>query len=127
MRMGVIVAVVLLVMVLLGSWWAETAFDRVSAAYVSAAEELRVMTEDGAWQRAGETLDAYQARWAREAAWLRMVVRHAVIDDVSQAMDRLAVGIRRQDPTLCALGCMELGRSAAAVHDGETLSLANLL
>lgn len=127
MRTGAVLAAVLLVAVLAGCVAADRAIADLSMTCVSAAEELRILTEDGAWQRAGTAQAAYRDRWQKATPWLQMIVHHGEITDIAMALERLGVGIDQEDASLCALSCAELKQYAELMHKRETLSWGNLL
>lgn len=80
-----------------------------------------------AWQRAEETLLAYQARWERTQTGIKTFVKHGLLQEMALSMERLKIAIRQQDAQLCAISCMELRENALLLHSQETLSLTNLL
>ncbi|MGN0763287.1 MAG: hypothetical protein ACI4MK_07855, partial [Aristaeellaceae bacterium] len=63
MRTSLTLALILLAVVIAGGAACEGLTAQVSAQYVSAAEELTVLTESENWQRAEETARAYLERW----------------------------------------------------------------
>ena len=85
------------------------------------------MTEAGQWDRAAETLAAYQETWQETLTWLQMLVHHDDTDDVTLAMLRLDAGIRQRDGTLCAESCNELEENARHIYHRDALTLANVL
>lgn len=101
--------------------------DRLSARYVSAAEELLILTEDGQWQRADETADAYREQWEHVSVWLRMIVVHEDIDAVALSLRRVQAGIRARDASLCFEGCGELRDYAERIADRSGLTMGNIL
>lgn len=127
MRTGAVIALVLLAAVLIGGTAAESAIVGLSEQYVSAAEEVRILTTDGAWQRAGDALAAYQHRWDQARRWLELLIQQSGIDEITLALDRLNVAIRRQDASLCDVTCTELRQYAESLRLRETLSLNSLL
>ena len=127
MRTELVVSLVLLAVVLVCGWAAEGYVTQWTTTWVGAAEELRVLTEKSAWQRAEEVLTAYQARWERSEKGIKTFVKHALLQDMALSMERLMIGIRQQDAQLCALSCMEWRENALLLHRQETLSLTNLL
>ncbi|MBR4080298.1 MAG: DUF4363 family protein [Clostridia bacterium] len=127
MRTGAVLAVVLLAAVLAGCVAADRAIADLSVTCIGAAEELRILTEDAAWQRAGEAQAAYLARWQKATPWLQMIVHHGEITDIAMALERLGVGIDQEDASLCVLSCAELKQYAELLYRRETLSWGNLL
>ena len=127
MRTELVVSMVLLAVVLACGWMAEGYVTRWTTVWVSAAEELNALTAKSAWQRAEETLTAYQARWERSQMGIKTFVKHALLQEMALSMERLRIAIRQQDAQLCAISCMELRENALLLHSQETLSLTNLL
>lgn len=127
MRTEAVLALVLLAAVLAGCAAADRAITELSMICVGAAEEMRILTEDGLWQRAGEAQAAYLTRWQKAAPWLQMIIHHEEITDVTMALERIGAGVRQEDTSLCAVSCMELRQYAELLHRRETLSWENLL
>lgn len=127
MRTGAIISLTLLLIIAIGGYAAQESIEYITMIYESAAEELHVMTGAGMWQRAEETLRSYQAQWQRTQRGLKLFVKHAVVQEITMAMDRLMVGIQQQDTALCAMSCVELKQQAQLLQVQETLSWTNLL
>ena len=127
MRTGAIIALTLLLIIGIGGYTAQESIEYITMIYESAAEELHVMTGAGMWQRAEETLRSYQAQWQRTQRGLKLFVKHAVVQEITMAMDRLMVGIQQQDTALCAMSCVELKQQAQLLQEQETISWTNLL
>lgn len=127
MRTGAIISLTLLLIIGIGGYTAQESIEYITMIYESAAEELHVMTGAGMWQRAEETLHSYQAQWQRIQRGLKLFVKHAVVQEITMAMDRLMVGIQQQDTALCAMSCVELKQQAQLLQEQETLSWTNLL
>ena len=127
MRTGLWIALVLLSAILVAGVAAENRISAVAAQYIGAAEELSILTEDGAWDRAQAALEAYQERWEQEEKTLKLMAKHTLLDEIAMAMDRLGIAVNQQDESLCALSCEEIKRNAVLLRDKETLSWSNLL
>lgn len=122
-----VVAVVLVAVVLAGSVMTANLTHQVSQRYVAASRELLVMTESGQWERAAQTLAAYQETWEETLNWLELLVHHDDTDDVTLAMTRLESGIRMKDPSLCAESCNELQENARHIYHRDAFTLNNVL
>lgn len=127
MRTGAAVAAALLAAVLLGGMITGNLTQQVSDRYVAASQEILVMAEGGQWDRAAQTLAAYQETWQETLRWLQMLVHHDDTDDVTLAMLRLEAGIRGQDAGLCREACNELAENARHIYHRDALTWANVL
>ena len=99
----------------------------ISSRYVSAAEELRVLTKDEQWTRAAETVEAYHQSWKGTLEWLQMLINHSDGDEVSRALERIEAGIQDQDVGTCLEGCSELKEAAEHIYHRDAFTLGNIL
>lgn len=127
MKTSLIVSLVVLAVVLAGGVANTMVAHRVADQYVSAAEELLILTEDGHWDRAGEAVQAYQANWDKTLKWLQILVNHDDADDVTLALLHIASGIRAQDRMQCILGCAELRENAQHIYHRDSFTIGNVL
>lgn len=127
MKTNFYAALALLVVMILGGAAASRVTDNLSNRYISAAEELLVMTQDQHWERAEATLAAYRADWEETSSWLRTIVVHEDIDAVAMALKRIDAGIRAKDQSLCYEGCGELREFAEHISDRAGLTLGNVM
>lgn len=127
MRTGMIIAIVLLVVVLVGSVLTANLTYQVSQRYVAASRELLTMVESDQWERAAATLVAYQETWQETLSWLELLVHHDDTDDVTLAMARLEAGIRTKDLPLCVSSCNELQEDARHIYHRDAFALNNVL
>ena len=65
MRTGLWISIALLCATILLGWWEEQETERISQRYVSAAEEMRVLSDKDDWPRAREIAASYLADWQR--------------------------------------------------------------
>ena len=127
MRTSVWVALALLALVIAFGLWDTMTMREQSERYISAAEELLVLTQDGQWQRADEAAAAYRERWKATNAWMQVLVVHEELDAVSMALRRIHAGIEAQDPSLCREGCAELREYAEHLYHRDAFTLGNVL
>lgn len=120
-------ALVLLALTLTAGLLEEKENRVLSQRYESAAEELRVMTEDGDWSRAGETIEAYLANWHRTVPWLQILINHEDIDEVTLALERLKAAIAAQEKGACFEACAELRENARHIYHRDAFTLGNVL
>ena len=121
-----IAALTLAVVIAFGLWSSGT-MNGLSKRYISASEELLILTQDGAWQRAGETAQAYREQWDEASAWLQMLIVHEELDAVDIALKRIQAGILAQDISLCYEGCAELRENAEHLYHRDAFTLGNVL
>ena len=127
MRTNLWVALTLLVVVIAFGVWSTATMNGLSNRYISASEELLVLTQDGQWQRADEVISAYQDSWSRANGWLQMLVVHDELDSVNLALRRIRAGIWARDKSLCYEGCAELREHAEHLYHRDAFTLGNLL
>lgn len=127
MKTSLWVAIGLLVIVIAFGVWSSSTMDRLSQRYISASEELLVLTQDEQWQRAQEVTDAYRESWDGVSAWLQVLIVHEELDAVDIALKRIDAGIRAQDPSLCFEGCAELRENAEHLSHRDAFTLGNVL
>lgn len=99
----------------------------VSDRYVSAAEELTVLTGEENWQRAEETASAYLTDWMKTEKWLQILAEHEDTDDVTMALKRIAAGIRAKDVSMCLEACGELREHALHIDHRDAFTWGNVL
>lgn len=127
MRTNLIISLVLLAVVLAGGIANTMVAHRVADKYVSAAEELLILTVDEHWGRAEETLSTYQSEWDETLKWLQILVNHDDTDHVSLALLHIDAGIRVRDASVCAEGCNELKENARHIYHRDALTVGNIL
>ena len=127
MRTSLWIAIVLLALTIGGGLLEERETRILSDRYVSAAEELRIMTEKQEWQRAQETVSAYISAWEETVPWLQVLINHEDIDDVTLALERLQAGIEAQEQANCFEACAELKENARHIYHRDAFTLGNVL
>ena len=127
MRTSLIISLALLIVVIGGGMLEEMETEILSARYVSAAEELRVMAEKSDWGKAQETVTAYMRDWEDTAAWLQLLINHEDIDDVTLALVRLNAAIAAEEQAGCFEACAELKENARHIHHRDAFTLGNVL
>ena len=127
MRTSLFISLVLLAMTIAAGMLEEKQTEGLSARYVSAAEEIRIMVEKSDWRRAGETASAYLATWEETVPWLQVLINHEDIDDVTLALVRLRAGIAAQEQGACFEACAELRENASHIHHRDAFTLGNVL
>jgi len=127
MRTSLIISLALLILVIGGGMLEEMETEILSARYVSAAEELRVMAEKSDWGKAQETVTAYMSDWEDTAAWLQLLINHEDIDDVTLALVRLNASIAAKEQAGCFEACAELKENARHIHHRDAFTLGNVL
>lgn len=127
MRTSFVMAILLLAGIIAGGLWAERHTAGLADQYVSAAEEIRIMTEKNDWLRARETVSAYIDAWKDTTPWLQILINHDDIDDVTLALMRLQAAVAVRDASLCRELCAELREDAQHIHHRDAFSLGNVL
>lgn len=127
MRTSLWIAIVLLLITLGGGLYTAHRVEALSERYLSAAEELQVMTAAQQWQRADETVQAYMSSWTKTVPWLQTLINHDDADDVTLALKRLQAGIKAQDVPLCLESCAELRESAEHLYHRDAFTPGNVL
>ena len=127
MRTSIILSLVLLVMVLAGGLYGAQVTREVSQRYLSAAEELDILTQDQAWERAEIVAEAYLEAWNPTEKWLQIVCNHEDTDALSLALKRLMAGIQSRDAVTCREACWELREQAEHIYHRDTLTWGNVL
>ena len=127
MRTNMVIALLLLALTVGGGMMAQRQTGKLSQRYVSAAEELKILTEKGEWRRAKETVSAYRADWQRTARWLQMLINHDDIDDVTLSLDRLEAAICLQEAAGCLEICAELRENARHIYHRDAFTWGNVL
>ena len=127
MRTSLTLALILLAVVIAGGAVCEGLTGRVSEQYVSAAEELMVLTESENWQRAKETAQAYLERWEQTERWLQILINHDDTDDVTLALQHVLAGIKVRDASLCLKACYTLRECAEHIHHRDAFTWGNVL
>lgn len=127
MRTSLLLSIVLLALTIAAGCWTGRVAESLSDRYVSAAEELRILTSSGDWPRAAEVADAYSADWAQTIPWLQMLINHEDIDDLTLSLTRLTAAIARQDAAECAYACAELRENAGHIYHRDAFTLGNVL
>jgi len=127
MRTGLWISLLLLGATLALGWWEACENRELSRRYVSAAEELRTLTEMQDWPRAAEAVSAYMEDWQHTVPWLQILINHEDIDDVTLALVRLQSAIRAQEKSACYEACAELKENARHIYHRDALTLGNVL
>ena len=127
MRSRLFISLALLLLVVAGGMLNARVARGISDRYVSAAEELLVLTESGQWQRAADTAGAYHASWEKTLSWLQILINHEDGDSLSRALLMVESGIRTRDVSLCVQGCDEMKEAAQHLYHRDALTLGNVL
>lgn len=127
MRTSLLISIILLCLTILGGVYTADQVERVSQRYISAAEEMLVLTEKADWPRAGETADAYQETWDEAVRWLQTLINHEDTDNVTIALLQLKAGIQAQDQAACFEACLLLREHARHLYHRDAFSLGNVL
>ena len=127
MRSRLFISIALLLAVVAGGMLNARVARGISDRYVSAAEELLVLTESGQWQRAADTAGAYHASWDETLSWLQMLINHEDGDSLSRALLMVEAGIRTRDVSLCVQGCNEMKEAAQHLYHRDAFTLGNVL
>ena len=127
MRSRLFISIALLLLVVAGGMLNARVTRGISDRYVSAAEELLVLTESGQWQRAADTAGAYHASWEKTLSWLQILINHEDGDSLSRALLMVESGIRTRDVSLCVQGCDEMKEAAQHLYHRDALTLGNVL
>ena len=127
MRTSLWIAIALLVLTFAAGWLEETQTRKLSDRYVSAAEELHIMVEKNEWDRARETADAYRESWQATSSWLKILINHEDIDDVTLALERVVAAIEAQEQGAGYEACAELRENARHIHHRDSFVLGNVL
>ncbi len=127
MKTNLIVAVILLVATIAAGVVSGSAVQHLSTRYISAAEELHTLTEQGSWQRAADAAEEYLRTWQKTAPWLHMLINHEDVDGVNLALTRFRLAIATRDIAMCRDASAELRESARQVYQRDAFTLANVL
>ena len=127
MRTSLVISCVLLALTLACGYIEAAGIRRISDRYVSAAEELRILTADESWGRAGEVVTAYLDAWKRTASWLQMLINHDDIDDVTLTLERLRAAVEAREQSACFEACAELRETARHIYHRDAFTLGNVL
>ena len=127
MRSRLFISIALLLLVVAGGMLNARVARGISDRYVSAAEELLVLTESGQWQRAADTAGAYHASWEKTLSWLQILINHEDGDSLSRALLMVESGIRTRDVSLCVQGCGEMKEAAQHLYHRDAFTLGNVL
>ena len=127
MRTNLVIALLLLALTIAGGILAQMQTDMLSERYVSAAEELRILTAKAEWSRAEEVVSAYREDWQRTVSWLQMLINHDDIDDVTLALDRLQAAISARAQGSCFEICAELRENARHIYHRDAFTAGNVL
>ena len=127
MRSRLFISIALLLLVVAGGMLNARVARGISDRYVSAAEELLVLTESGQCQRAADKAGAYHASWEKTLSWLQILINHEDGDSLSRALLMVESGIRTRDVSLCVQGCGEMKEAAQHLYHRDALTLGNVL
>lgn len=127
MRTNLVISMLLLALTIAGGTMAQMQTGTLSDRYVSAAEELRILSEKEDWERAATVLRVYRDDWQRTTTWLQMLINHEDIDDVTLAMDRLKAAVDAQEQGSCYEACAELRENARHIYHRDAFTPGNVL
>ncbi len=127
MRTGLWISLLLLVLTIAGGLYSGREVRLVSQRYVSAAEELSILTEKQEWERAAETADAYLKTWRETVPILQTLINHEDTDSVTLSLLQLEAAIRAKDDAGCFTACAELRENALHLYHRDGFTLANVL
>lgn len=127
MRTSLVISLVLLALAIGGGCLEQGETRALSQRYISAAEELRVLTGTADWPRAQETVAAYIASWEETVPWLQILIDHEEIDDVTLALVRLQAAIAARETADCLAACAELKENARHIYHRDAFTLGNVL
>ena len=127
MRTGLWISLLLLGVTIALGWWEICENRALSQRYVSASEEMRILTDMQDWPRAEEVVSAYIEEWQRTVPWLQILINHEDIDDVTLALVKLQAAIQAQKQSACYEACAELKENARHIHHRGALTLGNVL
>lgn len=126
MRSKLTISLILLTVTIAAGILTGNAVRTLSQRYISAAEELHILTEDGQWQRAEEAAKAYLSAWQKSAPYLHMLINHEDVDGVNLALTRFRLAIATRDIAMCRDASAELRESARQVYQRDAFTLANV-
>lgn len=127
MRTSLIISLTLLAVTIAAGCFSAHEARNLSERYVSAAEELRIMTEASEWQRAENTAAAYLESWRESLQMLQLLINHEDIDDVTLALERLQAAIAAKEQGVCFEACAELRENARHIYHRDAFTLGNVL
>ena len=127
MRTGLYISLLLLAATIAAGMVSAGEIGRISARYVSAAEELSVMTEKHDWERAAQTVAAYLDSWRDTVPALQTLINHEDTDSVTLSLLQLQAAIRAKDEAGCFTACAELRENALHLYHRDGFSWANVL
>ena len=127
MRTSLCIALVLLTLTIGCGILTSGEIRMLSDRYVSAAEELLILTENEEWQRAGETVESDIGSWEQTVPWLQTLINHDDTDSVTAALAQLRAGIRAQEQAMCYEACAMLRENARHLYHRDAFTLGNVL
>ena len=127
MRSRLIISIFLLTVVIACGVMNVRLTRSISDRYISAAEELRTMTQSGAWERAAQTAQVYHDQWKETLSWLQMLINHSDGDEVTCALVRLQAGIACRELPACLQACAELREAAEHIYHRDAFTWGNVL
>lgn len=127
MRTSLIISLVLLAVTVAVGFVSAHEASALSQRYISAAEELRILTEKAEWSRAEEVASAYLTSWHEVLSRLQILINHDDIDDVTLSLVKLQAAIRAQDQAACFEACAELKENASHIYHRDAFTLGNVL
>lgn len=127
MRTSLWIAIGLLVVVLLTGAVTSVQMRQISDRYVSAAEELFVLTALGDWGRSAETAADYLTDWRKVVPRLQMLINHDDTDAVTLTLVRLQAAIAARDTAGALAACAEMRENAEHLYHRDAFTWANVL
>ncbi len=127
MRTNLFIAALLLVLTIGGGIASAYVTKDVSIRYESASMELKAMVAAEMWDRTVDTASAYLESWEKTTYWLRALVDHDDIDNVTMALGRIRAGALAKDNSLCFEACSDLREHAEHLYHRDALTLGNVL
>jgi len=126
-RTGLCVSLVLLALTIAGGLYSGREVRMISERYVSAAEELSILTEKQEWARAADIAAAYLKTWRDTVPVLQTLINHEDTDSVTLSLLQLQAAIRARDNSGCFTACAELRENALHLYHRDGFTLANVL
>lgn len=127
MRTSLWIAIGLLAVILLAGAVTSLQMQGISDRYVSAAEELFVLSAQGDWARAAEASTAYLQDWRDLVPKLQMLINHDDTDSVTLSLVTLQAAVAAKDPAGALAACAQLREHAEHLYHRDAFTWANVL